>query len=117
MGAELAVKRGASHAKEDAQLLLAYAVSQGAPLFNLSIMITHAPAGPAYVILRSGYEYLTSPAGFVGIPGFLAPQSAHLSLPGTVLINSCRALSFRAWWRLLNVALILVCVLGSSPAR
>ncbi|KAI9880277.1 MAG: hypothetical protein M1830_004396 [Pleopsidium flavum] len=38
------------------------------------------------------------------IPGFLAWQSAHRSLPGTVLISSCIARSFRAWERLLIVA-------------
>lgn len=33
-------------------------------------------------------------------PGFLAPQSAHVLFPGTVLISSCSARSLRACWRL-----------------
>lgn len=32
-------------------------------------------------------------------PGFFALQSAHRSLPGTVLINSCNCRSLRACWR------------------
>lgn len=35
-------------------------------------------------------------------PGFRAPQSAHRSFPGTVLISSWRMRSLRACWRLLS---------------
>jgi hypothetical protein len=48
----------------------------------------------------------------VDLPGFLAPQSAHVELPGTFLTRSCNARSLRACWRLLNVAAMMRCVSG-----
>lgn len=42
------------------------------------------------------------------IPGFLAAQSAHLSLPGTVVIKSWSAFSLRACWRLLIKAAMVI---------
>lgn len=42
------------------------------------------------------YRDVTAKISFISLPGFLAPQSAHRSLPGTVLISSCNALSLRA---------------------
>lgn len=41
------------------------------------------------------------------IPGFRAPQSAHLSFPGTDLMSSCNAFSLRAWLRLLIVVVMI----------
>lgn len=40
-------------------------------------------------------------------PGFRALQSAHLSLPATDLIRSCRARSLRACWRLFRAEVML----------
>jgi hypothetical protein len=40
------------------------------------------------------------PPALENLPGFLLPQSAHLSLPATLLIRSCRTFSLRACWRL-----------------
>ena len=34
------------------------------------------------------------------VPGPRVPQSAQRSLPGTVLISSCKVFSLRACWRL-----------------
>lgn len=46
MSAELAVKRGASHAKKYAQLLLQLAVSHGAPLFSVAIIFHSRSSWP-----------------------------------------------------------------------
>jgi hypothetical protein len=42
------------------------------------------------------------------IPGFFAAQSAHLSLPGTERMRSCRARSLRACWRLFIIADMII---------
>lgn len=41
-------------------------------------------------------------------PGFRAPQSAHVPLPGTVFMSSCSVRSFRACWRLFSADAILL---------
>lgn len=46
-------------------------------------------------------------------PGFFAPQSAHLSLPGTLCMRSWSCRSFRACWRLeIAEAMVLVACLA-----
>lgn len=40
-------------------------------------------------------------------PGFRAPQSAQVPLPGTVLMSSCNVRSLRACWRLFRADAIL----------
>ena len=70
---------------------------------------THIPAGPSY-IKYTGQQVLFDLRRLLStrnIPGFLAWQSAQRSFPGTVLINSCKALSFRACWRLLRAEAIV----------
>lgn len=45
----------------------------------------------------------------LSLPGFFAPQSAQVPLPGTVLISSCSVRSLRACWRLFSAEAILCC--------
>lgn len=51
------------------------------------------------------------------VPGFFAPQSAQVLLPGTVLIKSCRARSLRACWRLFRTEAMIWRSSGSYGGR
>lgn len=76
MGSEFAMQCRAAHTKEDTKLLT-----------ESDLALCWRPAAGLTLQLAQ--------------PGFLAPQSAHVELPGTVLINSCNARSLRACCRLL----------------
>lgn len=102
VGTEFAMKRGTPHTQEDTQLR------------NVSAMDFEGvmPKCNGRCYLRSSWPILEScqliavERGLYDAPGLRAPQSAHLSFPGTVLTSSCRALSLRTWVRLLIVVVI-----------
>lgn len=60
-------------------------------------MGTYTPACPSYNHVSPTLTRCT-----FSLPGFLAPQSAQVAFPGTVLIKSCSARSLRACWRLFS---------------
>jgi hypothetical protein len=62
---------------------------------------TYAPACPSYSLVSSSLLACT-----LSLPGFFAPQSAQVPLPGTVLISSCSVRSLRACWRLFRAEAI-----------
>ena len=98
---KFAVKRSAAHAQKDAQLGLSVPLRDGkGPVESRDssrtvLEKTYAPACPSYSLVSS-----SPPACTLSLPGFFAPQSAQVPLPGTVLISSCSVRSLRACWRL-----------------
>lgn len=106
---QLAVQRRAAHAQEDAQLCpsvprsiyarVRRAASSGSRRSQQGNIRSSLPILPA---VSSSLA-----ARALSLPGFLAPQSAQVPLPGTVLISSCSVRSLRACWRLFSAEAIL----------
>lgn len=80
------------------------------------VQTTHIPAGPSCIEARTSTSHRWSativskkanPTRIEALPGFLAPQSAHLSLPGTSSTSFCRARSWRACCLLLKIEVML----------
>lgn len=99
---QLAVQGCASHAQEDAQLLVvSIKVMVGRRFEGRNVRsnwpILQQPVSKHEAIMRRWYS-----------PGFFAPQSAHVPFPGTVLIRSCSARSLRACCRLFRAEVMVV---------
>ena len=63
---------------------------------------TYTPTCPSCALVSLALRVCT-----FSLPGFFAPQSAHVPFPGTVLISSCSVRSLRACWRLLRAEAML----------